>query len=208
MHVLRPGDTFVDIGAHFGFFSLLAAHLVGPNGRVHSIEAMPTTYEYLTRNMAPNVASGIATHSNGAAFDSETTLTFKDFGTVASSLNTAFESRGSASFVRTVPKDVTVSARPADAIIADAGLKPTLIKIDTESAELFVLRGLEQTLQSVRPALIIELGDQEGTDPPPSRAIYELLSAHGYRGMMFPETGPVPFHMESPIKYANVLFQV
>src|SRR5262245_56459678 len=36
--LLAPGETFVDVGAHWGYFSLLAAQRVGPTGRVIAIE--------------------------------------------------------------------------------------------------------------------------------------------------------------------------
>ena len=43
LETLRPGDDFVDVGAHFGYFALLAAQLVGPTGRVRAYEASAST---------------------------------------------------------------------------------------------------------------------------------------------------------------------
>ena len=48
---LQPGDTFWDIGAHYGFFSLLATRLVGEAGKVVSFEAAPSTYTVLAQNV-------------------------------------------------------------------------------------------------------------------------------------------------------------
>jgi FkbM family methyltransferase len=39
--ILRPGDTYVDVGAHVGYHSLVAAHLVGQGGRIFSIDPQP-----------------------------------------------------------------------------------------------------------------------------------------------------------------------
>ena len=36
--ILRPGDTFIDIGTHVGYFSLLAASLMGPGGFAYAVE--------------------------------------------------------------------------------------------------------------------------------------------------------------------------
>ncbi|MFF8577281.1 FkbM family methyltransferase [Streptomyces albidoflavus] len=44
----RPGNTFVDVGAHRGAFSLLASHAVGPHGRVVAIEPSPRFHDDLT----------------------------------------------------------------------------------------------------------------------------------------------------------------
>lgn len=205
MHVLEPGGVFMDIGAHFGFFSLFAAHLVGPEGRTLSVEAMPETYGYLKRNMTPFIEEGRSQVHHGAAFDKETTLTFKDFGIVASSLNTAFENRGAAGLAQE-PRDVTVQARTGDAILADAGLVPQLVKIDAESAEIYVLRGLSQTLEQHRPALILELGDNADEGEPQSETIRKMLDGYGYRAVTFRGPDPLPFEFDGPVTYANVLF--
>lgn len=99
LRTLKPGSVFVDIGAHFGFFSLLGSHLVGPNGRVISIEAMPSTFARLQKNIEHNSEHNNVTLYQGAAFDHATELEFHDFGVVASSLNSAFGSRGDNSLI-------------------------------------------------------------------------------------------------------------
>ena len=56
---LRPGHTFCDVGAHFGYFTLLASQLVGENGRVIAFEASRSTFEILKKNtiQAANVTT-------------------------------------------------------------------------------------------------------------------------------------------------------
>ena len=53
-HFLKPGATFVDCGSNIGYFSVLAGHIVGSQGRVVSIEAIPVTYRLLERNLQAN----------------------------------------------------------------------------------------------------------------------------------------------------------
>ncbi len=73
--LLRPGDTFVDVGAHIGFFSLLASSLVGSQGKVYAFEADATLFQILHSNalaypwLVPSLRavwnkSGSATFSN------------------------------------------------------------------------------------------------------------------------------------------------
>ena len=51
---LRPGDVFLDIGAHVGFLSLIASRLVGSSGSVLAIEANPVSFEWLEHNLRLN----------------------------------------------------------------------------------------------------------------------------------------------------------
>src|SRR5208283_2402730 len=48
--ILRPGDTFVDIGAHIGFFSMIASSLVGSSGKVYAFEANSALFQTLRSN--------------------------------------------------------------------------------------------------------------------------------------------------------------
>src|SRR6185436_6225769 len=52
--LLRPGMTAVDVGANWGYFTLLCAHLVGATGRVLSLEPDPRVFELLQENLALN----------------------------------------------------------------------------------------------------------------------------------------------------------
>ena len=72
---LKPGDCFVDVGANVGYFSLLASTLVGPSGKVISIEAIPRTFEVLTGNLDANGARNVRP-IHRAVWDKEETLTF------------------------------------------------------------------------------------------------------------------------------------
>jgi len=51
MDILKPGDSCVNVGANFGYFTLLAAHLVGGEGDVISVEANPYIFHYLVKSV-------------------------------------------------------------------------------------------------------------------------------------------------------------
>ena len=57
--VLGTGDVFIDVGAHVGYFSMLAAALVGPAGRVISFEPDTTNYAHLLEHVERNGASQV-----------------------------------------------------------------------------------------------------------------------------------------------------
>src|ERR1043165_1048267 len=52
LDLLKPGMVFFDVGAHFGYYSLLASRLVGGEGAVHAFEPTPSTFDVLRRNHA------------------------------------------------------------------------------------------------------------------------------------------------------------
>lgn len=53
-HFLRPGDVFVDIGANIGWYTLIAASIVGSRGRVYAFEPAKENYDIAARNLALN----------------------------------------------------------------------------------------------------------------------------------------------------------
>lgn len=205
---LKPGGVFLDIGAHFGFFSLLASHLVGPDGKVVSIEAMPSTFGFLKANIEANKSYDNVTLVEGAAFNQEDELEFSDFGLVASSLNSAFGVRAKNALTRHEPKKVRVKARKADAIVEDLGLRQIdLIKIDAESSEKYVLAGLKDTLIRDKPAVVVEVGDIGIEGGFPSSDIIDFLRPLGYSPFKWLDTNTLaPFEAQGPIEYANLVF--
>jgi FkbM family methyltransferase len=87
---VRPGMTFIDVGANVGYFTLLAAHLVQPSGSVHAFEPAPQTFSLLQRNTygKPNI-----TVHQQALWSSRTTMTFYDYGPQYSVLNSLRQHR-------------------------------------------------------------------------------------------------------------------
>ena len=59
LNVLQQGDVVVDVGAHIGFYSLLAADKVGEKGHVYAFEPAPATFEILNANISINAFDNI-----------------------------------------------------------------------------------------------------------------------------------------------------
>jgi FkbM family methyltransferase len=149
---LNPGDVFIDVGAHVGYFSLLANGLVGGAGKVVSIEANPTTAARLRKNIELNGFKHSVVYE-GACVDHEKPVTFFTGNwnnTGGSSVVQGNAGKGSTK--------VTVRGVTLDKIVSELGLKKVdLIKIDAEGAEPQVLLGASGVLESYGPALILEL---------------------------------------------------
>lgn len=200
---LHEGNTFVDIGAHFGFFSKLAVRLIGGSGHVVAFEPMPRTRSLLSANLSGSIGAGCASVVEYAAFDEEKTLEFRDYGDAHSSFNSAFVGRG---LERTgIPVDVR--ARRFDDIWNELGhQRIDVMKIDAESAELRVLIGAEQSLAKYKPVVIAEFGDFDLPNVPASRSIVEWLLPRGYVAFEASRSGPRPHQPQVRYAYTNLMF--
>jgi len=64
---LKEGDAFIDIGANIGYFTLQAAKLVGPSGKVIAIEVSPTIFKKLIANLQRNRVTNVETYNRSLA---------------------------------------------------------------------------------------------------------------------------------------------
>lgn len=156
IEVLRKGDCFMDVGSHYGYFSLLAHKLVGETGRIVAFEPTPSTFRVNRRNTGefPNVRV-----ENKAAWSEPKTIRLTDLGVAWSSHNSLVKPKMVPEGAKTTTRVYDVSCVKLDEYIREHGLKPRLIKIDAESAELEILKGLRSTLESIRPIVTLEVGD-------------------------------------------------
>ena len=177
---LEPGMVFVDVGAHFGFFTLLGSDLVTGEGRVVALEPMPRTFRQLNRNASRNDPFRNITPLNVAAYSANTTLLFRDYGLVDSAMDSAFGQRNTGG-ERGKVGTVQVTARTCDEVVATLGLRRVdLVKIDAESSELHVLFGAERLIQKFAPLLIVEVGDFDLPGVARSRDLVSWLTQRGY----------------------------
>jgi FkbM family methyltransferase len=131
---LRPGDTFVDVGANIGYFSLLAAGLVGSEGRVVAVEASPSTYEQLRGNLALNGPTNVRALKMAAGRAREWLVLYR--GTD--------DDCGRASLLPRSDRapEAEIEVAPLDDLIDPAErARLRLVKIDVEGAELSALEG-------------------------------------------------------------------
>jgi FkbM family methyltransferase len=151
---LKPGDTFVDVGAHHGAYSLRAALRVGASGLVLAVEPVPSTGERLKRNIALNQLRNIRV-AEVACGEVPGTMTMY----VAGRRNTGMSSlsRQTAQYAGSVGSVIKVSVETLDKLAGGlGGVRISAVKIDTEGAETFVLRGASETLRRHRPVVLVE----------------------------------------------------
>jgi FkbM family methyltransferase len=165
---LRPGMTFYDLGANIGYFSLIAARLVGPKGSVISFEADPEIAARLRDNLARNKFSHARVEQK-AVWSEATTVSFtrvdpntspdRGLGHVSA------DSSGDIITVEAVSLDRYVTAQKS----------PDFLKCDVEGAEAEVFSGAERLLAERRTILLVEMHNPEN-----HRTLTQKFAALGY----------------------------
>jgi FkbM family methyltransferase len=162
----RPGSTAVDAGANVGVFTIPLALAVGEGGRVLAFEPGPDTAERLRSNVARNRLGNVTVveAALGAA-RGHTTLAIGDDSAYSSTVGTVSGGRSAEVRVERLDDVWDEAGRP----------EVSVLKVDVEGAELDVLSGAAELLDSNRPAVLVEAAELERAE-----AVRRLLLEHDY----------------------------
>jgi FkbM family methyltransferase len=177
--LLGPGDTFVDVGANVGLFTLLASRWVGPAGRVVSLEPSTREYRRLVAHVDRNgLANVLPLQMAAGAQPGRAQLhVAEDQYPGLNTLAPAFMHRGVAE-----ARAETVTVTTLDELLPAHGVAGVAaIKIDVEGLEPEVVEGARYTIAAHRPALVIEIAGA-ALDPADERrrGMERTLAACGY----------------------------
>ena len=150
--LLRPGDTFVDVGAHIGFFSMFALSLIGEgDGRVFAFEANPQLFPKLESNFSGR--RGCTAYPKAVWRESGRIL-FSD------PMQAGESGWGKVAAVRNEGNVTAVEAISLDDWHAEIGSVPVrLLKIDAEGSEPAIFEGALELIQRSRPYIVTEIND-------------------------------------------------
>lgn len=188
MQQLQSGQTFVDIGAHLGYFTLLASKLVGDTGRVISIEAARQIGDILAENIKPYANIQL---QRVACTEEEATLTFHEFPVLYSEYNTLLpEQYQDADWLADNQAQKTeVPGKRLDTILHELDAQPNLIKMDVEGAEWQVIKGMQQTIKDFPNLLIVMEYLQDARENHNHVKATEALIAKGFQAHLINEDG-------------------
>jgi FkbM family methyltransferase len=165
---LRHGMVFYDIGANIGFFSLLAAGIVGENGRVIAFEADPEIAARLRLHVMHNGFRTISVEEK-AVWSEPSTVFFSRTDPAIS------PDRGLGHVVSNRADDtIQVDAVTLDEYVQSVAA-PDFVKCDVEGAEVEVFRGAQRLLAEKRPAILCEMHSDENR-----RVLIEEFARFGY----------------------------
>lgn len=161
--LLRPGDTFVDIGSNNGYYAVLASQYVGTTGRVLAIEPNPRAVERLQRNVELNGLEGIVSVLPVALGETEGTGTLS-VSTFEDGWATLGQFPGPKTTYRVRVASLNDILEPTESIV---------MKIDAEGAEESILRGMTEVIdRTANVAILLEWNHLFGTE-----ALWEYLHA-------------------------------
>lgn len=159
---LKPGMIFADVGAFNGYFSLIAAKLVGETGGVYAFEPDMDCRAWLERNLEANGCKVARFWMAVGASDTHISM-FKG------------ERLGWSSHIRTTNSMFQCSQVRLDTAIQT---RLDMMKIDVEGSELNVLRGAEITLFAAKHMhLLFDLHPELGVTP---EGIEDFLLSRGF----------------------------
>jgi FkbM family methyltransferase len=170
---LRAGMTVFDIGANIGFFSLLAARLVGATGRVTAFEADPEIVERLRENVVRNQGAPISIEAKAVWSSSSPVFFARADAEVSPDRGLGHVMDNDAE--RLAPGTIRVEAVSVDEYVRKSG-PPDFIKCDVEGAEVEVFRGAEKLLNERSPLILCEMHGEENR-----QTLLKVFANLGYR---------------------------
>jgi FkbM family methyltransferase len=175
--LLKQGDTVIEVGGHIGYISLWFSQLVGHQGSVHVFECGENNLPYTRNNISskPNVML----IEKGAGSKKETMTFYMDSLTGQNNSflenNSAYMSTKESTFIKkTNMRKVEVNVIPVDDYVKHNNINASLIKIDVESFECEVIKGLTDTLINQKPTLMVEVA------PENKEWVYKVMNEYGY----------------------------
>jgi len=174
---LQPGQVFVDVGANIGYFTCLAAAIVGTKGHVFAFEPNPDNVQLIRKSIAANSFENVSLFPVAVAeSDQELKL---DAGAASSNARII---DFSADAVPGLNTPILVKAVTLDATLAGVH-KIDLVKLDIEGAEPRAWAGMRQLVKKHRPGLLFEFSPEliRVTSHTPPEALLDSILEAGYQ---------------------------
>jgi len=183
---LRDGDSVIDCGAHVGLYSVLAGKACGRRGRVIAIEPHPETAALLRQNLEANeIGHGVILQC--ALSDAVGSADFYLRGATKAAYSSLRPDAAGAPSIQVPATTIDALCRKKDIRHID------LLKIDAEGAEISILRGAQQSIQSgILPLAVIEFAEHNlrafGLN---TEELFKFLESLGYQLCRFDEAQAV-----------------
>ena len=183
--LVKPGDSVIDMGANFGWYTHVLSSAVGPSGKVYSIEPIPDTFKVL-RGVIRKLRLKNACPMNYAMsnVDGITVMRVPQHEYGGKNFYRAqIDAEGSKP--ANCEQVYKVPTRSLDSQFLSMASHITFIKCDVEGHELPVVKGGTRFFEQSKPAWLMEVGgnpDEKGTAP---HELFRIMRGYGYRAYFF-----------------------
>lgn len=146
--LIKPGAVVFDVGAHAGFYTLLAAKLVGTHGHVNAFEPLPENIALLKKHVELNGYTNVSIIESAVAGTDGTVAFIRGLDTFTGKVDPNGEDR--------------MPSVSIDRCIADGRVTvPSLIKMDIEGAEFAAFTGATRLLTEHHPSILFAVHSPE-----------------------------------------------
>jgi len=182
-NLVAVGDYTVDVGANVGIYTKFLSRWVGSEGRVYSVEPIPTTTDILRSNVRKLRMSNVCV-VNSAVSERVGTAT----------MEVPLWSSGAENFARaeivenmtqTSLRHVQVRVTTLDSLLATVVKPVSFIKLDVEGHELQCLRGAISTIHNCRPAWLVEVWGDPQDETNVAHTVFQFMKTCGYEPFWF-----------------------
>ena len=172
-YLIQPGDTVVEVGAYFGYYSMYLSGKVGTDGKVYAIELIPDSYEVLKKNLEANFR-GIA-HAINIGIDNRIgESNAYSGGRQISSLRKDVVAKYKQDYDR-----VPVKVSTMDNILNQYNLdRIDFMTIQINGTEIEALQGMQRSIQSVKNFAIAAPYGKNGRDN--VHLVSNILTENGF----------------------------
>lgn len=162
---IKPGDTAIDIGGNFAYYTERMSRIAGDAGKIYAFEPIPFTFEIFSMLVKKLKLKNVYFYKKGVSNKNET-VQFRIPKTDIGTFNTGMAHISARNNnISDVNKDYDYSNEETfdcEVIALDDFFKSNMprlsfIKIDIEGAELFALQGAKNLLTKYKPAILIEI---------------------------------------------------
>jgi FkbM family methyltransferase len=199
--IVRSGNTVFDIGANYGFHTILFANTVGEKGMVHSFEPLNSGFDELTKNVkVNNVLKNVKLNKLGLGNKPETVTiyTYNELGSGASSLHKRWIGQ---------PVEQKCKIITLDSYVEQHKIKKVdFIKCDIEGGEYLVLEGGMKTLKKFKPKLMLEITSAIEGFGHKREEIFRLLNTLGYSAYTIANGKPMKVKNQSQVHFHGNCF--
>lgn len=198
---LKPGMVCIDVGAHYGFYTLQMARLVGRAGKVISCEPSKKNRERLAKNISSNHFEQVEVMPVAVSNqEGEATLFLADHNTGENTLLSKQHIQ--------YKEQYEVKVQTLDKLISGLSLhRVDFIKIDVENHEYAVLEGAEESIKRYYPTILIELWEVYnkpwGSQLVSEKSITKLLNQYGYQWCTINNSGSLSLVQEGDVRAQN-----
>jgi FkbM family methyltransferase len=145
--LLPEHGIFLDVGANIGYFSIIAARMLGVSGHVFAFEPVDAIYRILCKNIELNGLNNLVTPIKLACFSAPGEMAMTQSEEPSKSYLSCSETANTEK----------VSMTTLDDFVEQRGISVVdCIKIDAEGSDFEVIRGARRTIERCRPAVILE----------------------------------------------------